>query len=217
MNTRKFVNVVLVAAFSIALAGCTLGSSESDPSSTSSTTPPTASSGIAASSDGTTKTEDKPKYRPADEKGPAENVPLPKMPDEAKKNSPSGAEAFVKYYVDLINYVSETNDTKEIKKVTSRHCKECAISIIDPADYSKKINEWQVGGKYKFTIIDTYQPEKSNVIITTIFTSTPFRTYQNPKEVIGEYSKVSPTYGTFQVRFNDGWKVTEFLVTDNKS
>ncbi|WP_313814898.1 DUF6318 family protein [Glutamicibacter sp.] len=217
MNAGKFVTVALVATCAFALAACDSGSSETKPSPpiNSSTIPPSGTS--PAPFPERSMGNEGQKYRPASEKGPAENVPLPEFSDKAKVNSPDGAKAFIEYYAELINYVAETNDTQEIKKYTSRNCKECAVSIIDPADYSKSIDEWVVGGEYEFHIIDTYQPKKSNAIITTIFTSKPFKTYQDPGKVIGEYSEVSETYGTFQVEFKNGWKVVEFLVEDNQS
>ena len=38
----------------------------------------------------------------------------PTMPAQAKENSPEGAAAFVKHYIDVFNYASNTGDVTEL-------------------------------------------------------------------------------------------------------
>ena len=59
-----------------------------------------------------------PAYKPASVDGPAENVPLPVMPEEAKVQSKEGLEAFTRYWYELANYSYETGDTESVRAVT---------------------------------------------------------------------------------------------------
>lgn len=214
MNNRKFVyTAASVASACIVLTSCVAGNAEEN----SPTTSPTAShQSPDSSSPPPSKTpEAKPEYEPATATSAAHNVPVPKIPSTAQKNTQDGATQFVAYYFELINYVAETNDTKEIRKYTSRGCKECGESIIDPAEYSKSVGEWMVGGAYKSTVIDTYKASKNTAIVTTVFESAPFKMYIAPNKVASEYDKLRPTTGTFQLEFDDGWTVTDFLVDEN--
>lgn len=49
----------------------------------------------------------------------------PVLPEEAKANTKAGAIAFVRHYVELINYAQATGDTKALAQVESRTCESC--------------------------------------------------------------------------------------------
>ena len=49
-------------------------------------------------------------YKPASAEGPAETVPLPVMPEEAKAESKEGLIAFARHWYELANYGYETGD-----------------------------------------------------------------------------------------------------------
>lgn len=209
MNARKLTFVASFAAAALALSACSAGNAESPtPSPSVSATASSAKDSTSASPTPSKKNE----YKPASAAGPAENVPVPKMPKEAKKNTEEGAAAFTEYYFELINYTGESTMTKSIKDVTSRSCKECAVSIIDPAEESSSIGEWQVGGKYEMSIIDSHIPTSGKAIVTTSFASEPFKTYIEPNSVVAEYSEVKSTLATFQLSFDSTWKVENLLL-----
>ena len=214
MKNRKFVYPAASLAIAcIVLTSCVTGNAEE---STSTTSPTASHASSDSSSPPPSKTpEVKPVYEPATATSAARNVPVPKIPSTATKNTEAGAAEFVAYYFELINYVAETNDTAEIRKYTSRSCKECGDSIIDPAEYSKSVGEWMVGGAYKSTVIDTYKASKSTAFVTTVFESAPYKMYISANKVASEYKKLTPTTGTFQLEFNDGWTVVDFLVDEN--
>ena len=64
-------------------------------------------------------------YKPASAKGPAENVPLPVMPEVAKQESKEGLEAFAEYWFSLVNYGYETGDTSHVKALSGPECEIC--------------------------------------------------------------------------------------------
>lgn len=49
---------------------------------------------------------------------------VPTMPDQAKENTPEGAAAFVKHYIDVFNYAAQTGDDAPMKAIASR-CVPC--------------------------------------------------------------------------------------------
>ncbi|WP_354178499.1 DUF6318 family protein [Arthrobacter sp. UYP6] len=61
-------------------------------------------------------------YKPATAEGPAENVPLPVMPELAKEKSKEGLEAFAEYWYSLINYGYETGDPEPLREITGSDC-----------------------------------------------------------------------------------------------
>lgn len=64
-------------------------------------------------------------YKPASAEGPAENVPLPVMPAEAKVESKEGLEAFARYWYEAANYGYETGDVSLVQAVSSPDCTTC--------------------------------------------------------------------------------------------
>ena len=66
--------------------------------------------------------EDKPREPKASA---APTVTVPTMPAAAEKNSEAGAIAFVKHYIDVFNYASNTGDVKELQKLFESGCKAC--------------------------------------------------------------------------------------------
>ncbi|AWB92631.1 hypothetical protein C3E78_10705 [Aeromicrobium chenweiae] len=51
------------------------------------------------------------------------------MPDQAREDSPEGAAAFVKHYVDVFNYAAATGDVEELTRLSSPSCKGCQSYI----------------------------------------------------------------------------------------
>lgn len=49
----------------------------------------------------------------------------PTMPAQAQEDTPEGAAAFVKHYIDVFNYASNTGDVEELSRLSSPDCKGC--------------------------------------------------------------------------------------------
>jgi hypothetical protein len=49
----------------------------------------------------------------------------PTMPAQAKEDTPEGAAAFVKHYVDVFNYAASTGDVAELSRLSSPDCEPC--------------------------------------------------------------------------------------------
>lgn len=75
-------------------------------------------------------------------------VAVPTMPPQASEDSPEGAAAFVKHYVDVFNYAAATGDVKELSAISSdcRPCSEYAkdFSLLEPSSRPKG-DAWKLG------------------------------------------------------------------------
>jgi hypothetical protein len=64
-------------------------------------------------------------YKPADASGPAQNVPVPVLPEVAKTETKEGLEAFVRYWYAVLNYAYETGDTQPLQTISEPTCVFC--------------------------------------------------------------------------------------------
>jgi len=74
----------------------------------------------------------------------------PELPDAAMEDSKEGAVAFVRHYVDLINYAQETGDTAALAAASAEQCDECtrvasAISKLYSAGGHIEGGLWRTG------------------------------------------------------------------------
>ncbi|MDM7990618.1 DUF6318 family protein [Arthrobacter sp. zg-Y877] len=84
-------------------------------------------------------------YKPASAEGPAENVPLPVMPEEAKVQSKEGLEAFAKYWYDLVNYGYETGDVGPVQAISSPDCAAC-LNYYEAVEQGFIGDDWMAQG-----------------------------------------------------------------------
>ena len=99
-------------------------------------------------------------YKPATAEGPAENVPLPVMPELAKQESKEGLREFARYWYVLMNYSFETGDVGQLKQISDPGCVLCKRAY-EMLDIGYENQDWIVGGK--FTVHGT----QSNYVLTS--------------------------------------------------
>lgn len=104
-------------------------------------------------------------YKPASAEGPAQNVPVPVLPDRAKEFSKEGLIAFAEYWYETLGYVYETGDSGHMMAVTEPGCKTCAF-INEPVSSWYQEGGWIAGGQ--MTVIQSTSP----------FVETPDGAYQ---------------------------------------
>ncbi|MER2135901.1 MAG: DUF6318 family protein [Arthrobacter sp.] len=144
---RRFAAVSLaVAGALVVLTAC---SGSDDPGADAAQSPsPTASSSPSPSASPTAT------YKPASAEGPAENVPLPVMPEEAKAESKEGLIAFARYWYELVNYGYETGDVEPVKAVSGPDCFACQSFYKGMSDVYGT-GGWIEGGDIEIIALDS--------------------------------------------------------------
>ena len=121
----------------LALSGCSNG--DAPPGEPTSGAPSSASPSASVTPSASPSPKPKLVYKPADAKGRAQNVPIPAMPEAAKKQSKAGLVAFARYWYSTLNFAYETGNFGPLDKVTASTCALCAK--VRPG-----IVEWNSGG-----------------------------------------------------------------------
>jgi hypothetical protein len=133
-------------AAALMLAGCA-GGAPADPGAVPST--PT---GSATSSPPSTPTPTPTAvYKPADASGPAQNVPVPVLPEVAKTETKEGAEAFAKYWFSVLSYAYETGDTEHLSALSGPDCVFCN-GLVDDIEAAWAENKWISGGHIEIPV-----------------------------------------------------------------
>lgn len=109
-------------------------------------------SGTASASASPTPTPSVAAYKPATAEGPAENVPLPVMPELAKEESKEGLEAFAEYWYALANYGLETGNTLPLEGISGADCELC-VNLYRMMNNGYKNDDWVLGGKLEVVAI----------------------------------------------------------------
>ena len=133
--------VAIVVAAAVMLAGCA-GGAPADPGTAS----PTAIESTSPSPSATPTPTTSAAYKPADASGPAQNVPVPVLPEVAKTETKEGAEAFTAYWFQQVNYAYETGDIAGVQSVTSPNCAYCS-NITSSLTTNYQEGRWLAGGK----------------------------------------------------------------------
>jgi hypothetical protein len=141
--------VVFVAAACLALAGCA-GGAPADPGTSS---PAPTSSATSTPSPTPTPTPSAV-YKPADASGPAQNVPVPVLPEVAKTETKEGAEAFTKYWFSVLSYAYETGDVALFESLAPNPCEACQKVAKVIKDWHSD-GRWLVGGKLSTPVANT--------------------------------------------------------------
>ncbi|MFD1212001.1 DUF6318 family protein [Arthrobacter sp. GCM10027362] len=98
-------------------------------------------------------------YKPASAEGPAENVPVPKMPLAAKEKSQKGLKAFVRYWYETLSFAFETGDMGPLMASSGDGCKGCQrIKPVIQEGHSD--GKWLVGGRLSVvgSVIERFEP-----------------------------------------------------------
>ncbi|KAA1425861.1 DUF6318 family protein [Nocardioides antri] len=142
-------SLIGVATLSVALLGA--GCEEEDPSDPVTSPSETSQSAPASPSEPT----------------PTDAAPVePALPPAANANTQAGAEAFVKYYWDVVNYATKSGDVQVLKQLDQPSCVGCAggIQFIEGVYES---GGRVVGGDYRITKLEPAQSPSGDWAITT--------------------------------------------------
>jgi hypothetical protein len=198
--------VTFVVAGSLLLAGCS-GGAPADPGTAS----PTAAESAPPSATATPTPTPSAVYKPADASGPAQNVPVPVLPEVAKTETKEGLEAFTRYWFEQLNYAYQTGDVAGLEAVTSPNCDYCS-KLTASLTTNYQGDRWLAGGKIT-TPASTTSFERSSdgnfqVILQVL--QTPVSYYEAAGKEFRTASNGSNTGNVLLANFvNGAWLVND--------
>ncbi|WP_255220893.1 DUF6318 family protein [Arthrobacter luteolus] len=151
-------------------------------------------------------------YKPASAEGPAENVPLPVMPEEAKVESKEGLIAFARHWYDLANYGYETGDVEPVKATSGTSCSGCTryLSVVERGFSA---NDWMAGSLIDFRSVhsDYVLTPEGRYQVLIQFTQEPIEFYGPSGESYGtDPGSEMPVVQMLEARFESGkWTVEQ--------
>ncbi|MFQ4147371.1 DUF6318 family protein [Arthrobacter sp. LAPM80] len=136
----------------IALSGCSGTNNDADPTASypSGTTPSVSAAATTHSPPPTTAAA----YQPATAEGPAQNVPVPVLPEKAKEFSKEGLIAFAEYWYSTLGYAYETGDAGPMMAISGPDCGNCAGAKKSTTS-GHSDGKWIVGGLMYVSSTDT--------------------------------------------------------------
>lgn len=149
--------VAFVIAASLTLAGCSSGGSPGEGGATS----PAVTGSAAPTVSPTPSATPSAVYKPADASGPAQNVPVPVLPEVAKTETKEGLEAFAAYWFEQLNFAYQTGDISGVQAVTSPLCEYCT-NITSSLTTNYQGNRWLAGGKITVPVATTTFEQSSD-------------------------------------------------------
>jgi Family of unknown function (DUF6318) len=195
-----------VAAAALMLAGCA-GGAPADPGTVSATPAESATSSPSATPTPTPSAV----YKPADASGPAQNVPVPVLPEVAKTETKEGLEAFTRYWFEQLNYAYETGDVAGLEAVTSPSCDYCS-KLTNSLTTNYQGGRWLSGGKITTPASTTsfVRSTDGNFQVVLQVLQTPITYYEVGGKEFRTASKGSNTGNVLLANFIDGaWRVND--------
>ena len=202
---RSSAAAALVIGCALALSGCNSGGSPG-PGSTSSQM---AAETPTASATATPTPTPTAVYKPADATGPAQNVPVPVLPEVAKTETKEGLEAFTRYWFELLSYGYETGDTERLSALSGPDCLFCK-GLVENIETSWSDGKWISGGQIETPAVTADAPAGTPTFVTLqviqkelVIRDADGSPYQEPTAATNSGSRATATFdGT-------GWTISK--------
>lgn len=195
----------LVVGLALALSGCNSGGSPG-PGGTSSQV---AEEKPTASATATPTPTPSAVYKPADASGPAQNVPVPALPEVAKTETKEGAEAFAKYWFQLLSYGYETGDTERLSALSGPDCLFCK-GLVDNIETAWSDGKWISGGQIETPAVTADAPAGGSTYVTLqviqkelVVRDADGSPYQEPTAATNSGSRATASFGSA------GWTINK--------
>lgn len=205
-NGMRFGAIAIVVAASLLLAGCS-GGAPADPGTSS----PTAAASTSPSATPTPTPTPSAVYKPADASGPAQNVPVPVLPEVAKTETKEGAEAFTKYWFSVLSYAYETGDLALFESAAPNPCEACEKVSKVIKDWHSE-GRWLVGGTLSTPVTNTTFTKGQNATyqVAVQVHQEPL-SYMRANGTVARTDPQSPDQGNLLILAygENGWSVVE--------
>lgn len=198
--------VSVLVAVAVMLAGCA-GGAPADPGTAS----PAATGSMSPSPSATPTPTTSAAYKPANASGPAQNVPVPVLPEVAKTETKEGAEAFAKYWFSVLSYSYETGDVALFESVEPPSCAACQKVKGVIRDWHSE-GRWLVGGKLTTPVADTtFMKDQEGRYKVAVQVHQEPLSYMRPDGSVARTDAQQPDQGNLLIltHENGGWTVVE--------
>ena len=207
--------LAVVVAGALVLSGCS-GSGEPDADAAET---PSMSASATASESPSPSPSSSAVYKPASAEGPAENVPLPVMPEEAKVESKEGLIAFARHWYDLANYGYETGDVEPLKAISGPDCTACN-GLYSTIGKGYVEGDWIAGATVEVTSIasDFILTEAGEYQVLVMFIQEPIEAYGPGGHHYNTIGEGTPYVQLVEAVFSDGvWTANEVVTVQDFS
>lgn len=201
---KRLGSVATVLAGALVLAACA-GGAPADPGTVS----PTAAGSASSSPSATPTPTPSAAYKPADASGPAQNVPVPVLPEVAKTETKEGAEAFAKYWFSVLSYAYETGDTESLSVLSGPSCTFCQ-ELVNNIESAWAGGKWISGGQIEVPASTAkLLPGKPTYVTLQVLQkellihNSDGSLYQEPTAATNAGSQATATYGASGWIFDD--------------
>ncbi|MCC3297383.1 DUF6318 family protein [Arthrobacter sp. zg-Y916] len=210
-DRRRAAAVFLSLAGVAALSAC---SDSPDPGANAAQSPSASASETASSP--SPSPSPSATYKPASADGPAENVPLPVMPEEAKVESKEGLIAFARHWYEVANYAYQTGDVEPMKAISGPDCTACN-GVYSALERWYEGDKWLAGSLIDIdSIASEYaQTETGERQALIMFAQVPIQSY-GPEGLIDTTGEGDTYVQLLNGRYEDGSWIAYDIVTMKK-
>lgn len=131
----------------------------------------------------------------------------PTLPAEARGTSPAAAKAFVRYFVETINFGMSSGDTSPLREASAPGCVTC-LAIADKIDQNHAGSAYLVGSGWKIKGLQYIRIAADKALVAVPVEISAQRSYASPGAAP---ERSAPTRGNLDVRLNwaaGRWRVT---------
>ncbi|MDP3967997.1 MAG: DUF6318 family protein [Nocardioides sp.] len=135
----------------------------------------------------------------------------PEMPDEAKENTPEGAEAFVRHYFEALSVAFSTGETDQVSTLARRECSGCT-AITSEIESIYKDGGRVEGGRWAAQRVQVADVGGSSDVPVTVLISLGRSTVTHKKGAEATTSKPTERAAAMSLRYEHrSWRVVSFL------
>lgn len=162
----------------------------------------------ACSSDPTPREPNGSATTPGSSAPPTAAPTVPPMPAQAGEDSPEGAAAFVKHWVDVFNYAAATGDVDELSRLSSPECKGCQNYIKLYRD-TYAAGGYFKGGDWTLGELEMKIRERESYVTTTVMVPpSRYRETASTREKRDPGERPVVSFG--MARTDVSWQITQF-------
>lgn len=131
----------------------------------------------------------------------------PTLPPEARANTPAGAEAFVRYWVETLNYAGATGDVGPLRDASAPECAACSGVADRIVDVTAQGGTF-VGGRWSVSSTAALPGEAGTTVVDTQTSISPQTVREAPGSEPIRYAG-GDSFKIFVLAFDTQWRTID--------